>query len=147
MTGLLAFGSLVIIAFAGALFGVGAGLLVARAAGAKGGKVALFAVALAAGGLLVGLFAGIVNYSAVKKSEAEARRGWNLVPLVVAAVDIPQGETLTFDMISQRSIPEQFAPREAVRPDEVSRAVNQKTAAPLLAGDLLFWSALCVTEP
>lgn len=146
MSGILGFGSLLAIAFAGAFFGLGAGLAFNGSAGAKGGRAVLVAVGLTVIGLIFGLFAGIVNYTHVKKAEVEARRGWNLVPVVVAAVDVPVGEPLTFDMISQRSLPEQFAFPEVVRPDLASYAVQQKTAVALRSGDLLFWSALCSTK-
>ena len=36
--------------------------------------------------LVLGLFAGLVAWSAIKKKESDVRRGWNLVPVVVAAV-------------------------------------------------------------
>jgi len=56
--------------------------------------------------VVLGLFAGVIAYSAIKKKESDVRRGWNLVPVVVSAVDISEGTVVTFDMISQRSVPE-----------------------------------------
>ena len=35
--------------------------------------------------LALALVAGVIAYSAVKKKEQDVRRGWNLVPVVVAA--------------------------------------------------------------
>ncbi len=143
MISVIAFGGLLLITLAGALFGVAAGVVVSRLMGATGGKVALIAGGVAVGGLLLGLFAGIVHYSHVRKAEAEARSGWNLVPIVVAATDISRGEAITFDVISQRSIPEQFAPAEVVRPDEAPRVIGRPTSVALKAGDFLYWSAVC----
>src|SRR3954452_24292822 len=90
--------------------------------------------------LVLGLFAGIVAYSAIKKKEADVRRGWNLVPVVVAAVDISEGTVVTFDMISQRSVPEQYLPRPVPKPVSASYGVNQKVLVPVQAGAPLLWS-------
>ncbi len=96
--------------------------------------------------LLLGLFAGVVAWSAIKKKEADVRRGWNLVPVVVAAVDIAEGTTVTFDMISQRSVPEQFITSSVVKPDSASYIVNQKVLVPVQAGDPLLWSEFETTK-
>ena len=96
--------------------------------------------------LVLGLFAGIVAYSAIKKKESDVRRGWNLVPVVVAAVDISEGTVVTFDMISQRSVPEQFVTSSVVKPDSASYVVNQKVLVPVQAGDPLLWSQFETTK-
>ncbi|GMU61983.1 MAG: hypothetical protein AMXMBFR34_37460 [Myxococcaceae bacterium] len=104
------------------------------------------------GGFLTGLAVGlgvtalflclgsVVGYSYVKKRAADARKGWNLVPVVVAAVDIAEDSVVTFDQISQRSIPEQFVTTSVVKPDSASYIVNQKILVPVQAGDPLLWS-------
>jgi pilus assembly protein CpaB len=66
-------------------------------------------------------------------------RGWNLVPVVVYAVDVKGGEPLTFDQISQRSIPEKFADPSVVKPDSASFIINQKVVADAKAGDFVRW--------
>ncbi|MFT3839887.1 MAG: Flp pilus assembly protein CpaB [Myxococcaceae bacterium] len=96
--------------------------------------------------ILLGLFAGLVAWSAIKKREADVRRGWNLVPVVVAAVDISEGTNVTFDMISQRSVPEQFVTSSVVKPDSASYVVNQKVLVPVQAGDPLLWSQFETTK-
>src|SRR3954452_19083362 len=96
--------------------------------------------------LALGLLAGVVAYSAIKNKEADVRRGWNLVPVVVAAVDIPEGTTISFDMISQRSVPEQFVTSSVVKPDSASYVVNQKVLVPVQAGDPLLWSQFETTK-
>ena len=83
---------------------------------------------------------GVVGYALVKKKEVDVRRGWNLVPVVVAAVDISGGTPLTFEMISQRSVPEQFVTASIVTPDSAAYVVNQKLLVPVLAGDPLLWT-------
>src|SRR3954462_5142233 len=96
--------------------------------------------------LVLALVAGLVALSAIKKKEADVRRGWNLVPVVVAAVDISEGTVVTFDMISQRSVPEQFVTSSVVKPDSASYIVNQKVLVPVQAGDPLLWSQFETTK-
>src|SRR6185295_8591004 len=95
---------------------------------------------------VLSLCSGIVAYSAIKKKESDVRRGWNLVPVVVAAVDISEGTVVTFDMISQRSVPEQFITSSVVKPDSASYVVNQKVLVPVQAGDPLLWSQFETTK-
>jgi pilus assembly protein CpaB len=104
------------------------------------GKTPLF-VALG-----LGLIAGVIAYSAVKKRELEVRKGWNLVPVVVAATDISEGAVVSMEMISQRAIPEQFVTSSVVKPDSASYIVNQKVLVPVQAGDALLWSQFETTR-
>ncbi len=96
--------------------------------------------------LVLGLGAGGIAYSAIKKKETDVRKGWNLVPVVVAAVDISEGAVVTMEMVSQRSIPEQFVTSSVVKPDSASYIVNQKVLVPLQAGDPLLWSQFETTK-
>ncbi|MDP1823569.1 MAG: SAF domain-containing protein [Archangium sp.] len=91
-------------------------------------------------GLLITCLGSALGYVYVKREAANARKGWNLVPVVVAAVDIAEDTVVTFDMISQRSIPEQFVTSSVVKPDSASYVVNTKVLVPLQAGDPLLWS-------
>ena len=96
--------------------------------------------------LALGLLAGIIAWSAIKKKEADVRRGWNLVPVVVASQDIPEGTIITFDMINQRSVPEQFVTSSVVKPDSATYVVGQKVLVALQAGDPLLWSQFETTK-
>lgn len=96
--------------------------------------------------LVLAVAAGLVAYSAIRKKEADVRRGWNLVPVVVAAQDIPEGAQITIDMISQRSVPEQFVTASVVKPDSANYIINQKVLVPLQAGDPLLWSQFETTR-
>jgi len=102
-------------------------------------------VMAALGGVLIGLFAGgvligLLSFYYVKKKADDARRGWNLVPVVVAAVDMPESTVVTIDNISQRMIPEQFVTSSVVKPESASHVVNQKILVPIQAGDPLYWT-------
>ena len=96
--------------------------------------------------LTLGLVAGLIAWSALKKRESDVRRGWNLVPVVVATVDISEGTTVTFDMISQRAVPEQFVTSSVVKPDSASYVVNQKVLVAVQAGDPMLWSQFETTK-
>jgi pilus assembly protein CpaB len=96
--------------------------------------------------LVLAAIAGVVAYSAVKKQIHDARVGWNLVSVVVATTDIAEGSTVTFDMISQRAVPEQFVTSSVVKPDSASYIVNQKVLVPVQAGDPLLWSQFETTR-
>lgn len=88
----------------------------------------------------LGLLAGVVAFSAIKKREADARRGWNLVSVMVADQDIREGSTITSEMISPHPVPEQFVTSSVVKPDAVSYVFNQKVLVPIQAGDMLLWT-------
>jgi len=94
----------------------------------------------------LGLFAGVIAYSAIKKKEADVRRGWNLVPVIVAGVDVSEGTVMTMEMLSQRSIPEQFVTSSVVKPDSATYVVNQKVLVPVQQGDPLLWSQFETTK-
>ncbi|MEW5742096.1 MAG: Flp pilus assembly protein CpaB [Myxococcota bacterium] len=96
--------------------------------------------------VVLGLVAFAVSFSAIRKREADVRKGWNLVPVVVATVDLSEGTVVTMEMISQRSIPEQFVTSSVVKPDSASYIVNQKVLVPLQAGDPLMWSQFETTR-
>lgn len=78
----------------------------------------------------------------ISKRYRDARKGWNLVPVVVVAVDVPENGELTMDVLSQRSAPEQFVTDSVVRPDQASRIVSRRVRAKLLAGDPVLWRDL-----
>jgi len=96
--------------------------------------------------LALGLAAGGVSYSAIKKTQSDVRKGWTPLPVIVAATDIPEGAVVTFDMISQRQVPEQFVTASVVKPESASYIVNQKVLVPLQAGDPLLWSQFETTR-
>ncbi len=93
-----------------------------------------------AGFVLAGCLGGGLGVVAYQKLARGAREGWNLVPVVVAAVDLEAGTTVTMEMISQRAIPEQFVTGSVVKPDSASYIVGQPVRAKLMAGDPLLWS-------
>ena len=95
---------------------------------------------------VIGLVGSAIGYSAIAKARNDARKGWNLVPVVVAAVDISENTLVTMDMISQRSIPEQFVTSSVIKPDSASYIINQKIMVATQAGDPLLWSQFETTR-
>ncbi|MEW5741564.1 MAG: SAF domain-containing protein [Myxococcota bacterium] len=89
---------------------------------------------------LGGAVGGALHFVLKVKGVAEARRGWNLVPVVVAARSIAPGAMVRMEDISQRSIPEQFFTQSVVRPDSASYVVNQAVLVPVAAGEPLRWA-------
>jgi pilus assembly protein CpaB len=97
-------------------------------------------IGVTAGFLAGGAVSGFIGHQRVKKAEQDARSGWNLVPVVVAKQDIPEGEVVTFDKVAQRSVPEQFVTASVVKPDGASYIMNHRLTVPVKEGDLLLWS-------
>lgn len=100
----------------------------------------MIAAGVGAGLVFSCLLSGIVGVPFAQRLAAKKRAGWDLVPVVVAAVDIPAGSVVTMEMISQRSIPEQFVTPSMVRPDAASYVVDRPTRLSMHAGDVLTWT-------
>ena len=91
-------------------------------------------------GLVVMVLIGAGGFAYVKRTASNVRKGWNLVPVVTAAVDIKEDTVLTMAMITQRDVPEQFVTSSVMKPDYASKVVNQRILVPVQAGDPLLWS-------
>ncbi len=73
-------------------------------------------------------------------AENRVKKGWNLVPVVVATADLPEGTVISMEVLSQRSVPEQFVTSSVVRPDSTQFILNQKLLVPVQAGDPMLWT-------
>jgi pilus assembly protein CpaB len=87
-----------------------------------------------------GLLSGFMTWQWVTKQTEDSRAGWSLVPVVVAARDIREGEVMTFDKVIQRAVPGQFVSSSFVKPDGANFIMNQRLLVPVQAGDPLLWS-------
>jgi Flp pilus assembly protein CpaB len=101
-------------------------------------------------GCLVGFVvaAGLGSLGVVVLSKREQRRthvSWNLVPVVLAAQDLPEGAVISLDAIAEKAIPEQFVTASVVRPDRASEMLGVKLLAPLMAGDPIRWRDLATS--
>ncbi|MBK7861130.1 MAG: Flp pilus assembly protein CpaB [Archangiaceae bacterium] len=82
----------------------------------------------------------------IRGTERGVRRGWNLVPVTVAAANLPEGTQVDFDMVSTREVPEQFVTASVVKPDSSAYIVGQRIMVPVQAGDPLLWSQFETTR-
>lgn len=99
----------------------------------------MIGLGISAGLVFSCLLSGIVGVPLARKLAERKRAGWNLVPVVVVAVDLKAGDDIVMENISQRSVPEQFVTKSMVRPDSASYVINQPTLVPLYAGDVVTW--------
>ncbi len=111
-----------------------------------GGFFPGFFIGLAVGLALLCLVSG-AGYVYFSSQGQEERKGWNLVPVIVMNSDLAAGAPLTFDAISQRSIPEQFVTKSNVGPDSASKVVGKQLVVPLRAKDPLRWSDIGEAAP
>jgi pilus assembly protein CpaB len=98
------------------------------------GKVPVF-IALA-----LALMAGVSAFLAVRLEQNRVRAGWNLVPVLVASEDIPEGTMLTAEMIAAGEIPEQFRTKSVVAPENQSYIVEKLVLVPIHKGDPILWT-------
>jgi pilus assembly protein CpaB len=92
-------------------------------------------------GFILGAFVRyVVGLGPSQKKPEEPLAGSRLVPVVVAAQDIPEGTAVTFDHLQQRMAPEQFVTNSVVKPHSASYIVNVRLLVPVQAGDMLLWS-------
>jgi Flp pilus assembly protein CpaB len=64
----------------------------------------------------------------------------SLVPIVLAARDLPAGSAVTWGDLTQSSIPADQVSSSVIKPDAASYIDNQKLLLPVLAGDPMQWS-------
>lgn len=67
--------------------------------------------------------------------------GWELVPVLVAAIYIQEGSPLTPNMVVTRQVPRFLLTSSVARPDGLIYLLNAKPHVPIQAGDFLLWSA------
>jgi Flp pilus assembly protein CpaB len=119
------------------LAGLGVGLWRAGSVTGKGAGVVFLVIFGMAGGMA--LLGPIVGTLAVKKKAREVKAGWNLVPVLVAAMDLPAGTTLATSALEQRSVPEQLVTTSLVKPERLSQVTGKQLVGPMKAGEPLTW--------
>lgn len=90
----------------------------------------------------LGLLAGASVWLALREQGRRAREGWELVPVVVAAVEIPRGTTLSSGLLAERKLPQQFVTSSVVRPEGLRDLAAQRLVVPLQKGEPLLWTQL-----
>ena len=91
-------------------------------------------VAVAIGGLAL-----LAIRSYVNKMEQRTREQLKGDSVVAARVDIPQGETITSQMITPKEVPRQFIPPQAIKGtrEEAQLLLGQKTRVRIAAGQVI----------
>ncbi|MHB8419017.1 MAG: Flp pilus assembly protein CpaB [Myxococcales bacterium] len=90
--------------------------------------------------IILGVGAALLGYLDRRNAEKNARKGWDLVPIIVAQQDIDEGMTLTTDMIAQMPMPSRFVTPSVIKPENYSYVVGQKVLVNLHRGDPLLWT-------
>jgi pilus assembly protein CpaB len=87
--------------------------------------------------LALGLFAGLIAYSAIKAQQKKVRKEWETVRIVCAAQDIPDGTELGKDMIEECDMPSRFVTESFIRADtsRMEMPYGQRVMVPLKKGD------------
>ncbi len=90
--------------------------------------------------IVAALVVAAAAYAGYRNASAEARRGWELAPVLVAGHDLAAGAALTADEFAQRLMPTQFITSSAIKPESYSSVLGQKPRIDLKKGDPLLWS-------
>lgn len=85
----------------------------------------------------------VSGWTGLFTSEQRLKRSWTLVPIVVAAQDVLEGDVLTPESVAVRQVPDEMVKSASyVKPDNVAFVLGQRVVAPLQEGDPLCWSHL-----
>src|SRR5579863_6880624 len=99
-------------------------------------------------GMAVAIVAvGALGWRLTERQLKVAREGWNLKPILVAAEDLPRGSKVSFMVIAQRPMPEQFVTTSLITPDSASSIVGKTLEMPLNAGDAVKWAHFARMPP
>ncbi|HLL01848.1 MAG TPA: hypothetical protein VK539_14760 [Myxococcaceae bacterium] len=103
-------------------------------------------------GLVVGAFvagglSAVVAYSLMRRTEREVRKGWVLLPVVVAAKPFEPGDKVRFNELAQRQVPEQLLTESVVKTDVAHFLDDQMITAPLSSGDPMYWGLFSSARP
>ena len=90
----------------------------------------------------MGAVAVVGGYQVVRMEVAEKTKGWEKEPVLAAAADISNGETLTRDRIVTVDIPKKFAFESVVRPNELDAVIGQQVVGNIKKGEPIHWYQL-----
>lgn len=96
--------------------------------------------------LVLAVFAGLFAWISIRSEAAEARAGWELEMVLVAAEALPAGRELRPEDLARREIPVRFVSSSVVRPEQLHLVVGQRLQASMQPGDPLLWVHLEAAE-
>ena len=94
---------------------------------------------LLAGLVLSSVVIVAVSFLTVTYELGQLREQWQLQAVVAIAEDIPAGQPITFELLSQRWLPARFVTGSMVPPNEATRLVGRPAPVALKAGDVVLW--------
>ena len=103
---------------------------------------ATLAVAWVATSLVVGVALAGAGLAWGKRGALQSRRGWKLVPAMVAARDLPEGTVLEVPDLVIQDVPEELVTASVVRPGGTATVSGQKLQVAMMKGDLVLASHL-----
>ncbi|HLT31480.1 MAG TPA: hypothetical protein VK013_15700 [Myxococcaceae bacterium] len=74
----------------------------------------------------------------------KATSAWNLVTVTVIDKDIPAGTPLTYQLVAQRDVPEQFVTEAHVRPEQTATIISRPMPHALKKGEPLVYSSFAL---
>lgn len=89
---------------------------------------------------ILAVLAGVLVHRSLAAREKEVRKGWDLVPILVASAELDVGGELTLDGLAASQMPERFVSPSMVGPEHADTLVGQRLAVPLRPGDPVLWS-------
>jgi len=90
--------------------------------------------------IVLAVLAGALAWGSLRSQAQEARAGWELVEVVVAARSLAGGADVGSEDLARREIPSRFVSTSNVRPDQLHLVAGQRLEAPLQEGDPLLWT-------
>lgn len=108
---------------------------------------AVFGLSLVGTVLVLSVMAGGLVVAWASKKGADARKGWTLVQVTVAARDLDEGTVLADADVATAAFPEQFATASVVTAATLPRVRGRALAVPLRQGAVLLHSHVTPRPP
>lgn len=83
----------------------------------------------------------------MRNSAVNAKKGWNLVPVLVASADVMPGTRLTRAHLEPRTMPEQFVTSATVKPEQLGEVLGHPLRFVLPKGSMLTWPRVELDGP
>ncbi|MBQ7251909.1 MAG: Flp pilus assembly protein CpaB [Kiritimatiellae bacterium] len=96
--------------------------------------------------LLLGVAAVALMFGYIRRSIDAKTAGWDMVTVLVAADDLPQGTTLTSQNIARRPYPAKYVSDRAITPDSIESVVGGELTANAEKGKPILWTDLKPAE-
>jgi len=92
--------------------------------------------------LLLGVAAVALMFGYIRRSIDAKTAGWDMVTVMVAADDLPQGTTLTSQNIARRAYPAKYVSDRAITPDAIESVIGGELTAAAEKGKPILWTDL-----